>query len=419
MNHVASSGPSPATPAAEPTLRALAASGFLPALVFEIANGAVAPVIPLSALALHGDAGKAAFMLALLGIGRVAGDVPAASLADRIGERRAMLVSAALSVAGFLACAVAPNLLVFGLAMLLLGACSAVFYLARQTYLMEAAPIRLRARVMSTLAGAHRIGLFIGPFLGAGAIGLMGLRGAYIVAMVASIATALLLLVVPGVAGLPQAAGAVRNLVTSRQSLGGNLRLFATLGMAVLAVGAVRAGRQTVLPLWAEHIHIDAATTSVIFGIAGAVDMLLFYPSGHVMDQHGRLAVALPAMLVMGVAMVALPFTTTALTLTLIAVLMSLGNGIGSGIMMTLGADAAPLVGRVPFLGLWRLVGDAGNAVGPVVISVVAYMFTLAAGIASMGIVGILAAVGLWRWAPRYTPYATHGPARKPRRQVD
>jgi MFS family permease len=174
-----------------------------------------------------------------------------------------------------------------------------------------------------------------------------------------------------------------------------------------------------VLPLWAEHIHIDAATTSVIFGIAGAVDMLLFYPSGLVMDRYGRLAVALPAMLVMGVAMMTLPLTTTAITLTLIAVLMSLGNGIGSGIMMTLGADAAPPIGRVPFLGLWRLVGDAGNAVGPVVISVVAYLFTLAAGIASMGIVGILAAVGLWRWTPRYTPYATRGPARKPPRQVD
>jgi MFS family permease len=400
-------------------LRALAASGFLPALVFEIANGAVAPVIPLSALALHGNAGKAAFMLALLGVGRVAGDVPAASLADRIGERRAMLLAAAVSVAGFLTCAAAPSLLVLGLAMLLLGACSAVFYLARQTYLMEAAPIRLRARVMSTLAGAHRIGLFIGPFLGAGAIGLMGLRGAYIVAMIASSATALLLLVVPELAGLTPVPGAVRNVVTSRQSLTENLRLFVTLGMAVLAVGAIRAGRQTVLPLWAEHIHIDAATTSVIFGIAGAVDMLLFYPSGLVMDRYGRLAVALPAMLVMGVAMMTLPLTTTAITLTLIAVLMSLGNGIGSGIMMTLGADAAPPMGRVPFLGLWRLVGDAGNAVGPVVISVVAYLFTLAAGIASMGIVGILAAVGLWRWTPRYTPYATRGPARKPPRQVD
>jgi MFS family permease len=182
--------------------------------------------------------------------------------------------------------------------------------------------------------------------------------------------------------------------------------------MAVLAVGAVRAGRQTVLPLWAEHIHVNAQTTSVVFGIAGAADMLLFYPAGKVMDEFGRLAIALPAMLVMGVSMMLLPFTGSVLTLTIVAVVMSLGNGIGSGIMMTLGADAAPGAGRVPFLGLWRLVGDAGNAVGPVIVSAVAYAFTLAAGIASVGFVGVLAAAGLLRWTPRYTPYATRGPAR-------
>jgi MFS family permease len=408
--------PAPTPPTGEPTLRALAASGFLPALVFEIANGAVAPVIPLSALALHGSAGKAAFMLALLGLGRVAGDVPAAALADRIGERRSMLAAAGVSVAGFLACAMATTLIVLGLALLVLGACSAVFYLARQTYLMEVAPVRLRARAMSTLAGAHRIGLFIGPFLGAAAIGLAGLRGAYFVAMGASAATALLLIGVPELPGMSHVSGGVRQIVSSRVTLSGNLRLFATLGLAVLAVGAVRAGRQTVLPLWAEHIHVDAQTTSIVFGIAGAADMLLFYPAGKVMDEFGRLAIALPAMLIMGVSMMLLPLTSTVLTLTVVAVAMSVGNGIGSGIMMTLGADAAPGPGRVPFLGLWRLVGDAGNAVGPVVVSAVAAVFSLAAGIASVGFVGVLAAAGLLRWTPRYTPYATRGPARKVKR---
>jgi MFS family permease len=390
-----------------PTLRSMAASAFLPALVYEIANGAVAPVIALSALSLKGSTGTAALMLALLGIGRVLGDVPAAVLADRLGELRAMLLAAGVSVLAFLVCGFSGSLPIFGIGLTALGACSAVFYLARQTYLMEVAPLRMRARAMSTLAGAHRIGLFIGPFLGAAAIGLGGLRGAYIVAAIAAALTGVLLAVVRDAGHAAKVAGPTPSPSSTRAILVGHRRLFATLGFAVLAVGAVRAGRQTVLPLWAEHLHISAQTTSVIFGIAGAADMLLFYPAGKVMDELGRLAIALPAMIIMGVSMMALPLTTEVRWLTVVAVLMSVGNGIGSGIMMTLGADAAPQDGRIRFFGIWRVLADSGNAAGPVVVSVLATVATLAAGIVSVGAIGLLTAVAMARWVPRYSRYAT------------
>ena len=49
----------------------------------------------------------------------------------------------------------------------------------------------------------------------------------------------------------------------------------------------MRAARQTVLPLWADHLRISAETTSLVFGVAGAVEMLMFYPAGRVMDTRG------------------------------------------------------------------------------------------------------------------------------------
>ena len=86
---------------------------------------------------------------------------------------------------------------------------------------------------------------------------------------------------------------------------------------------------------------------------------------------------------------------------------MSVGNGIGSGIMMTLGADVAPAEGRLPFLSVWRVMSDAGNAAGPVVVSVVATLSSLAAGIVTIGALGPLASVGLTWWVPRYSKFAT------------
>ena len=46
---------------------------------------------------------------------------------------------------------------------------------------------------------------------------------------------------------------------------------------------------------------------------------------------------------------------------------------------MTLGADFAPDVGRGEFLGVWRLISDIGQAGGPVVISVLTGLSSLAA----------------------------------------
>jgi MFS family permease len=227
------------------------------------------------------------------------------------------------------------------------------------------------------------------------------------VAVVTAVGSAVLLLVVSDVALPAGRVPSVRGTVSSRQMLAEHRRLFATLGLAILAVGAVRAARQTVLPLWSEHLGLSAAQTSVVFGIASAVDMALFYPAGKIMDRYGRLAIALPSMSILGVAMMTLPLTTGAISLTIVAMVMSLGNGIGSGIMMTLGADAAPPVGRIKFLGLWRVLSDSGNAAGPVVMSVVASAFTLAVGIVTIGSAGLLAAVALAIWVPRYSPFGT------------
>lgn len=387
------------------TLRSLTPAVFLPAFVYEIGNGAVLPVIALTALHLGASVSTAGFVLTLLGIGQVLGDIPSSSLANRLGDRRAMLVAALVAVAGQLACAFAPSLAVLGVALLLVGMCNATFYLARQTYVVEVVPTGIRARAMSTMGGSHRMGLFLGPFAGAAAISIGGLRAAYLVAVVTAVCVAVLLVTIPDVQRMEDQPQPVRGTTTAVQMLKSYRRLYATLGVAVLAVGAVRAARQTVLPLWAEHIGLDAATTSLVFGIASAVDMALFYPSGLIMDKYGRRAVTIPSMVIVGFATMALPLAHSVLTLTAVAMTISLGNGIGSGIMMTLGADVAPAENRISFLSIWRTMGDSGNALGPVVVSVLASAATLAVGIVGVGSVGLLAAAGLARWAPRWSPY--------------
>ena len=84
-----------------------------------------------------------------------------------------------------------------------------------------------------------------------------------------------------------------------------------------------------------------------MFGIASVAEMLMFYPAGKVMDRFGRQWVAIPSMVIMGISFVLMPLTTSIVPLTIVSMVMGLANGVGSGIVMTLGAasPAAPLLG--------------------------------------------------------------------------
>ena len=66
---------------------------------------------------------------------------------------------------------------------------------------------------------------------------------------------------------------------------------------------------------------------------------------------------------------VALPFAHTFAAVLAASCALGFGNGIGSGMVMTLGADFSPDVGRAPFLGLWRQLSDTGSTIGPLALA--------------------------------------------------
>jgi MFS family permease len=316
-----------------------------------------------------------------------------------------MIGAAGLTVLALLGCIFAPTLAVFALGIFGTGVGTAVWLLARQAYVTEVVPFRLRARAMSTLGGVFRIGLFIGPFLGGAVVLVTGLWGAYAVHIVAAIVAAAVLLLVPDLSGdhAARGAGAVER-VPVLLVLRDQRSVFATLGVGALVVSAVRAARQVVLPLWGQHLGLSPTAISVIFGLSGAVDMLLFYPAGKVMDRFGRAFIAVPSLVVLGVSLLLVPLTQSAAALLAVGLLIGVGNGMSSGLVMTLGADLAPPGRRPVFLGLWRVFYDAGNGVGPFVIAGIAAVATLGAGIAAMGGVGMLGAAWLGVWIPRRIP---------------
>lgn len=249
-----------------------------------------------------------------------------------------------------------------------------------------------------------RIGMFLGPFAAAAAIHRYGLVGAYGVGIAALLLSGIVAARMPDVRSEPAAvdpAGTARNAPTILSTLRDQRQVFATLGLGIVLVSVVRTTCQTIMPLWADHLALDPAVTSLIYGLAGGIDMLLFYSPGKVMDHMGRRWVVVPSLLIMSAGLLAVPWTWDATSLLIAAMAIGFGNGIGSGMMMTLGADHSPRHGRAHFLAAWRLMSDVGGTCGPGMVSLLAATMTLAIGIAVTGLLAFVAAGQLTYWIPR------------------
>nr|WP_231712077.1 MFS transporter [Arthrobacter sp. zg-Y820] len=390
-------------------------------MLYGLATGAILPVIALTARDLGATVALAALVITLTGIGSLLTNVPATVLTTRFGEKWALVIAALWCAAAMATAALAPVLWLFALAVFMVGMAGSVFGLARQSYLTEAVPIHYRARALSTLGGVNRIGVFAGPFAAAGAIHIAGTPGAYWVGAAAALLAAIISLQVPELrvpadrmrhtAGGNPAVPAPQ-APTVRSVLASHGRVFRTLGLGILLIAAVRASRQAVIPLWAQHIGLDPTQTALIYGLSGAIDMLIFYPAGKVMDLKGRRWVAVPCMLTMAAGLALMPLTSDGTGLLLVSLILGFGNGIGSGIVMTLGADFSPSPGRPQFLGIWRLLADSGTMAGPALLSAVTALVSLSAGIGATAVLGVLGAAALWRWVPKGRP--GYGPVSGP-----
>ncbi|MBK7329222.1 MAG: MFS transporter [Dehalococcoidia bacterium] len=372
------------------TLRSLGLSVYVPTFLFAVGQGAVIPIVALAARDEGASVALAGFIVALRGIGVLAFDIPAGWLVARFGEQRAMIAGTGLVIVALAGSAFAPGIWPFAVFTFLMGCGWSVWLLARLSYVTDVMPVHLRGRALSTLGGINRAGNFFGPFLGAAAAVVAGLEGAYVVHLVSAVlAAGLLLVLMRGESALP---APEHEHVQFTKVVRENAGVFMTAGVGVTAIGALRASRQGVLPLWGDHLGLDSSTISLVFGISMAMEMLLFYPAGSVMDRWGRKAVALPCLSIMAAGMFLIPLSSGFASLVVVGLLIGFGNGLGSGIVMTLGADFSPEIGRAQFLGAWRVCGDLGTAGGPLVVAAATGLASLAAASVTMGLIGAIGA---------------------------
>ncbi|MEP6482001.1 MAG: MFS transporter [Rhodoglobus sp.] len=402
----------------------IALPALLPTLLFSTGEGAIIPIIPIAAHNLGASLAIAGLVSALLTVGELFGNIPSGWLIARIGERPAMIGAAGLSILGLVIAVIAPNPVALGFGIFFIGLSAAVFALARHAFMTSFVPIPYRARALSTLGGTFRAGYFVGPFITAGVIQLTGsAHAAFWIHVVACVATGIILVTLPDPTKTFGAVAKVRLLgrdlregeaLVEEESAGlfrtiyANRAALSRVGLGAALIGALRASRQVIIPLWAVSIGVSETNTALIIGIAGGLDFVLFYFGGQLMDRFGRLAAALPSMVGLGVGHLVLAFThdvhDNVEWFIGAAILLAIANGLGSGILMTIGSDLADRANPAPFLGAWRFTGNLGGAAAPLAIAGITAAASLALAAGVMGVLGLLGAGVLIRYLPRFVP---------------
>ncbi|MDR2799375.1 MAG: MFS transporter [Bifidobacteriaceae bacterium] len=359
---------------------------YLPAALYEIAIGAITPMVAIAALNLNASVTLASVVAALLGVGQIVGDIPAGKLATAAGDRLAMIYGSVGSFLCLIICYFASNYFLLGIGIFFIGAINAIFMLARQGYVIEITPEKYTSRALSGLGGMTRIGLLAGPFLGSWTISAWGLNSIYILSIIIVSLTLFTLLIFNDVdekTGKKSAKNSTQKRKVEQKNVSSvaifknHKNVFFSLGLTILIIGAIRAIRQVGIPLWSESQGISDGNVSLIFGISSLFDCILFYPSALIMDKFGRLWSSVPSMLIMAAGLAWLPFTHDFASICVCSIVIGIGNGFGTGIIMTLAADVAPAEYRANFLGLWRIFSDSGNALGPLLVSLGTTALTL------------------------------------------
>lgn len=373
-------------------LRSLIGGVYLPALLFGIGQWMVIPVIPLFADELGAVVVVVGLIVAARGAGSMIGDVPAGLITRRLGGRVTMTAGVLLTAATAAAMGFSSGPVVLGLFVLLNGLAFALWHVSRLAYMTETVPNEYRGRALSLVGGLTRVGFFTGPIIG-GFLGEAAGLEAVFFAQAGVVGAAALFVATrlrqPEGDG-PYAPG--RPHIGLRAVALAERRSLLVAGPVAITLVLIRHGRQFLIPVWGAGIGLSVDEIGLVFGLASAVDMVMFYPVGMVMDRWGRKWAIVPSLVVLSASLILFPLTGDFLSFLLVGLLSGFGNGLGSGAVMTLGADLAPRNATGEFLGLWRFVGDSGAVAAPVAVGALAGAFTLGAAAVATGGVGLLGA---------------------------
>ena len=137
-------------------LRPLIGAVYVPGFLAALGTGMALPVLPLFAQSPGASIAATGSIVALVGVGTLAADVPAGVIVARLSRRAVMLGCSAVGVVLALLASRTSSVSVLAVLMLTTGVFHAIFFLSRLDYVRHVVPAGTRGVALAVSGGRPR-----------------------------------------------------------------------------------------------------------------------------------------------------------------------------------------------------------------------------------------------------------------------
>lgn len=346
---------------------------YIPSILAAIARGALATAIPLYMISREAPPLQVGLGAASISLGNLVADLPGGFLLRARGEVFLMRISLLVASAASLGMWILQSPQLVPILATAFGGGRGLWLLSRRYVITYYLGYGVRGRASSFIGASERIGAFVGPAIVAVLVEGPGYGGVFLAAFALTACSSALSMVSRRAAPKPMAGpahgdsadegeGEIRGVEVGRKAL-------ALLVTAQIAMQGVRSSRTILVPLMGKDVlGLGDAAVSLAMSLSGALDVLGAYPSGIIMDRSGRHRSVMISFSLMALGFLLLAAARDPLAFLTAAAVIGLGNGFGSGVLITLGGDMGSIMRRGPgalFLAFWQFAGDLGSAAFP------------------------------------------------------
>jgi len=340
----------------------------------QLGFGAMVPSLPLYAETFGVSGAAIGLAIGVYGLARFVLAIPSGQISDKWGRKPALAIGGFLSTAGNLLSVYATDYPEFLIARFIAGAGAGMVVTTGSVILADITTPARRGRVIAIYQGTFIFAVGIGPLPGGLLAQNFGLLAPFWFCAFASfIAGSIALFSVKETRHLArqkEIKGTVLpSLADQLKILSKNIGFVLVSGIALSHALTRTGGLFNIIPIIGSfRIQLAYDEIGVALAIGSLLGLCAVYPAGVAVDRWGRKAIIVPFTFVTGISFLLFAVAETFFWFAFANALWGIASGIGGSAPAAYAADSAPPGMNASAMSLFRMLGDIGYVVGPILL---------------------------------------------------
>ena len=377
----------------------------------QLGFGAMVPSLPLYAETFGVSSTAIGMAIAAYGFARFVMAIPSGQIADKWGRRPALAIGGLLSATGNFWSVYADAYPEFLLARFVAGAGAGMVVTAGAVVLADITTPARRGRVIAIYQGTFIFAVGIGPLPGGFLAQNFGLLAPFWFCAAASlVAGSVALFAVKETRHLARAkevkGTVLPPLIDQLRLLWNNTGFVLVSGVALTNALTRTGGLFNIVPIIGSfRVGLEFDEIGIGLAVGSLLGLIAVYPAGMAVDRWGRKAVIVPATIITGASFLLFASADSFLWFAAANALWGIASSIGGAAPAAYAADSAPPGMNASAMSMFRMLGDIGYVVGPMLLGFIVDVHGTDAALYLASFLLVAIGVAFARFAPEsYRP---------------